>query len=129
MAPAGVETDGLYYFCTVNHQVETRVSGIKDFFEMNRRERRGTIVVLAVIALLLAATVALRCCRADAVPAAVTDIRQLEAEADSTADVSSPSPERDKPAKSPSKKKRRPSTPKKPKPAPAPRRLDPVPQI
>ena len=105
------------------------VGTIKEFFEMKRHERRGAIVVLALIAVLLAATCVVRCSRESVKPVPTVDIRQFEAEADS-ATVIDTKPSSKK--KATPKTKRRHSSPKpsKPsKPAPAPRRLDPVPQI
>lgn len=96
---------------------------------MKRHERRGAIVVLVLIALLLATTCVMRCHREAATPVPTEDIRQFEAEADS-ATISSPKPSAKKPASSKKKRRHGSSKPSKPsKPAPAPRRLDPVPQI
>lgn len=108
------------------------MAGIKDFFEMRRHERRGTIVVLALIAVLLAATAILRCCN-DPVPVAQPfDIQQFEADIDSSAAVIKHTDKSSRPKHSRAKKKsqRKPS-PAKPKPKPdhQPRRLDPVPQF
>ena len=99
---------------------------IKEFFEMKRHERRGSIMVLVLIAALLVATFVVRNCRGTEQPVPVVDIRQFEAEADS-ATLTVPKPAHKQPA--PARKKRRHKAPKPPKPAPAPRRLDPVPQI
>ncbi len=97
---------------------------------MSRNERRGAIAVLALIAAVLVATCAVRCSREQVPPVPTTvDIRQFEAEVDSSA-IRHSGPKHKKPAAP--KKKRHPATskPRKPsKPAPAPRRLDPVPQI
>lgn len=96
---------------------------------MKRHERRGAIVVLALIAVLLAATCVVRCDRDSVQTVPTVDISQFEAEADSTVVINTkPSSKK----KATPKTKRRHSSPKpsKPaKPAPAPRRLDPVPQI
>ena len=104
---------------------------VRDYFEMTRHERRGAIVVLALIAAVLAATCLMRSTdETEQLPAStVTDIQQFEAEADSAALVVPKSLPRHPAVQ---KKKRRPasSQPTRPsKPAPAPRRLDPVPQI
>ena len=99
---------------------------IKEFFEMKRHERRGSIVVLALIAVLLAATFVVRNCHQAEQPVPVVDIRQFEDEADSAV-LTVQKPAHKKPATT--RKKRRHSAPKPSKPAPAPRRLDPVPQI
>lgn len=98
----------------------------KEFFEMKRHERRGTIMVLALIAVLLAVTFVVRNCRGVEQPVPMEDIRQFETDADSTT-LMVPKPAHKKPAAS--RKKRRHAAPKPSKPAPAPRRLDPVPQI
>ena len=110
----------------------SEVAMIKDFFEMTRHERRGAIVVLVTIALLLAATCFTRYHRRTEVPQQADVIRQFEAELDSSAvDISKPvlekaagpegkhhkaSPKRSKPAHSP-------------KPSPSSRPMEPVPQI
>lgn len=104
---------------------------VKEYFEMSRHERRGAIMVLILIALLLVATFAVRSCRQSASP--VQDealIRQFETEADTTTLMaphkkSFPKPSPNTPRKSHPKKKRHPVGPKRP---PAPR-LDPVPQF
>lgn len=93
---------------------------------MTRHERRGAIVVLVFIALLLAATCIARCNREVVPTVPSADIRQFEAESDSSV-VTLPAHDRKKPTVK--KKRRRHATPKPSKPAPAPRRLDPVPQI
>ena len=60
------------------------MNGLKESFRMSRRERRGTIVILALIAVLLVSTQAVRSCGKDrAVPLQVTEIEQFEADADS----------------------------------------------
>ena len=101
---------------------------IKDFFEMTRHERRGAIMVLVIIAALLVATFAVRNCHETVPPVTSVDIRQFEAEADSSNLIPPATPPKPEKSVTP-KKKRRHATPKSPKPAPAPRRLDPVPQI
>ncbi len=105
---------------------------IKDFFEMTRHERRGAIVVLVTIALLLAATCFTRCRHRAEVPQQADVIRQFEAELDSsTVDISKPHPEK---AARPDGKHRK-ASPKRskpahsPKPSPSPRPMEPVPQI
>ena len=104
---------------------------LKEFFEMTRHERRGSIIVLALIALLLAATVAVRSCRHSAEQ--VQDeavIRQFENEADTAIlfaphKKTLPKPTFNDQRKSKSKKRSRPAAPK----PSHERRLDPVPQI
>lgn len=107
------------------------VGMIKDFFDMTRHERRGTIVILVIIALSLAAMSVLRCHRpADVSPEVTNAVRQFEAEVDSSAvEVDKPSPKKSvKPEKKHRKSKS--SHPSKtPKPKPEPRRMDPVPQF
>lgn len=92
---------------------------------MKRHERRGTIIVLALIALLLAATWAMRRCGTPDVPTPAVELLQFEAEADSSTITVSKS---SRPPKQHSKK-RRAKSPKKPKPSPEPRRVDPVPRF
>ncbi len=97
---------------------------MRDLFEMTRRERRGTIVVLALIAVLLAATVAVRSCR----PA--QQIYFPTEELMITDTTTTPVPDKSgRPAKHAKTKKHYPKSPKKSKPSPEPRRLDPVPQF
>ena len=108
-----------------------KMSRIKEYFEMTKHERRGAIMLLALIAMLLVATFAVRSCRQSASP--VQDealIRQFETEADTTTLMaphkkSFPKQDPNTPMKSVPKKKRHPVDPK---PSPA-RRLDPVPRI
>ena len=120
--PSGI--NALCYFCIIPEN--SIVAKIKDFFEMKRHERRGSIVVMAIIALILVATCYVRSCRGGDSTLSSVDIRQFEAEADTTT-ITHPKPEHKKPAAAP--KKRRHSSPKPSKPAPAPRRLDPVPNF
>ena len=96
---------------------------------MSRRERRGTIVVLAVIAILLAGTQIYRSCGKDTItPLQATEINQFEAEAD-TAALTVGKAKKD--AKKHHSKRSVPprKTPKKPQPKKPARRLDPVPQF
>ena len=104
------------------------MKGMKELFDMTRHERRGSIVVLVLIALLLALTCVLKCNRGTTqlIQNEAVEMRQFEAEVDSTT-VETPKQAPDKPA-SPKKKRHR-ATPKPPKSSPEPRRLDPVPQI
>ena len=98
----------------------------QDFFAMTRHERRGTIALMALIALVLAVTALLRfCAPAPQVEVQHDDIEQFEQQID-TIQPSAPHHEkRKKPAAS--RKRHRPA--KQPKSPPQPRRLDPVPQI
>lgn len=99
---------------------------------MSRRERRGAIVVMALIALLLVLTVAVRSCSGRMPEEVVSaDLPQFEAQVDSAM-----SHENDKTSstvakkKSSSKRKKpRPHADKKPKPSPGTRPLNPVPQF
>ncbi len=99
-----------------------------DLMEMNKRQRRGAIVVLAVIALLLVATVAVRSCRAT-VPHEVVnvDLQQFEAQADSSASPADVRPV--KKATPTTRKPRRSRHPKPPRPSREPRPVEPVPQF
>lgn len=103
----------------------------KDFLTMTRRERRGFIVVLVLIALLLAGTAIVRSCRGHEMVGVVqAEVEQFEAEADSAATATvTPSREtRKTPAEAPRRSSRR-KADKKSKPSPAPRPIDPVPQF
>ena len=99
---------------------------LKEFFDMKRHERRGTIVLLALITALLAVTVLVRDCSPSSATVSEADIRQFEAEADTTTTIMV-KPSRD--TKAPKHHHRRHSAPKKNKPSQEPRRLDPVPQF
>ena len=99
----------------------------KSYFEMTRRQRRGTIVVLVVIALLLALMAVLRTVKTDAVdPVAGIELQQPDSAADSAA-VKDISPQRSHKSKASGKHRRHPA--KKTKPNRQPHRLDPVPQF
>lgn len=94
---------------------------------MTKRERRGTIVVLSLIAVILATSLLMRTRRSSA-PVAGTDavtLQAFEAQADSAVVTVNP-PVRHKSDKKKSHKRR---GAKKSKPADKPRRLDPVPQF
>ena len=121
---------------TVREQFLILMKGIKDLLTMTRRERQGTIALLAVIALLLVVTLAVRSCRQEpsAEPPRV-EVQQFEAEVD-TVDATvkekaakqqaGPSNQQADPSKRSLKRFRH---PKRTKPAHAPRPLDPVPGI
>ncbi len=104
----------------------------KDFFSMTRRERRGTIVVLAFIAIIMAITWLAKHSQPAMDAQAAIEVRAFETQVDSilSADHQSKRPPRhDK-----SKKKKDPSHRAKPKKRPgskpaAPRRVDPVPRF
>lgn len=99
----------------------------KQYFEMTRRQRFGTIVVLIVIAVLLVMTVVVRSCRIDGVdPVPLSELQQFEAQVDSAAVTTSDSKPVSKP-KSRSKRHTKPA--RKAKPSHQPRRLDPVPEF
>ena len=98
----------------------------QDFFGMTRHERRGTIALLTLIALVLAVTALLRLCSpAPQVELQHDDVELFEQQIDSI----QPSAPAHKKHKNPAttRKPQRPS--KHPKSPPQPRRLDPVPQI
>ena len=99
---------------------------------MTRRERQGTLVVLAVIALLLIATMAVRSCRGnEVVDAQAVQVHEFESDVDSSGvsiekNVARAREKKAKPPTAPRKKKNgnRPSSPSS-----RPRPLDPVPQF
>ena len=94
---------------------------------MSRRERRGTIVILVLMAVLLVSTLAVRSCGKDrAVPLQATEIEQFEADADSVT-FTIDKTEKKQPHHKKGKKQRK--SPSKPRPEKTPRRLDPVPQF
>lgn len=95
---------------------------------MTRRERRGTIVVLVLLALVLAGSLATRSCH-DAAYEGVdkAEIQRFERDIDSSAVIVS-KPHRDKRLKNKKTRKRR-SPSSSPKPAKQPRHIDPVPQF
>ena len=103
---------------------------MKDFFDMTRQERRGTIVLLALIALILLSTVFVRSCKADAPTGMVdTALVRFETEIDSARyHVREPSPTK-KPHVNKHKSKKPKPSPHRSKPAPEPRRMDPVPRF
>ncbi len=118
----------------VREQFLILMKGLKDILTMSRRERQGTIALLAVIALLLVATVVVRSCRHEStVDPPRVEVQQLEADVD-TVDVvvkekaikrqDGPSKQQESPSKRSPKRFRH---PKRTKPAHAPRPLDPVP--
>lgn len=121
------------YFCGAIYDGKCIMGNLKDFWTMTRRERQGTIIVLAVIALLLVSTMAVRSCNHSQEVVGVQSARVLEFEAD----VDSMNVTVEKKAQRAHGKKAKPkSTPRKKKdksrpsaPSPQPRPLDPVPQF
>lgn len=110
------------------------MNGFKDFFTMTRNERRGTIVVLVLIALLLVGSMAARSCRQEVpvVEAQSDDLERFDTETDT---LSSPAAGfrktmRDSTRRSHHRHGKKHKSNDKPKSAkPAPRRMDPVPQF
>ena len=101
-----------------------------DFFVMTRRERRGTIVVLLLIAMILISTVAVRSCRSQ-VPSEIqqADMVQFESSIDSARNqVTKTAPAKKSHATKRKSQKKKPS-PRPSKPASRPQRMDPVPQF
>ena len=107
------------------------MSGWKNFFAMTRRERRGTIVVLAVIAMLTVATLAQRSCRDDVPRQAAQQAELLEFEqlADSARLTVQPSKSKRGPKDRHAKRARKAKGDKHKKSPVAPRPVDPVPQF
>ena len=101
---------------------------IKNLFVMSRHERMGSMVVLLLIALLLAATALVRSCdHGEPTLVNVADINEFDKQTDTAmVDVVTPKPAR-KHHKDKPKRHHRPAG--SPKPEPAPRRVDPVPQF
>lgn len=100
---------------------------MKRLLDMTKRERRGTILVLLLIAVILVTSLLMRT-RRDSAPVAGTDavtLQAFEAQADSAVVTVNP-PVRHKTDRKKSHKRR---AAKKAKPADKPRRLDPVPQF
>lgn len=100
---------------------------MNDLFEMTRRERQGTIVVLVIIALLLAGTMVVRHCHHASPELQKSSIEQFESEADSSLLIAPTKPS--DAHKSKPKKQSRKRQPKKSKSAKQPRHIDPVPQF
>lgn len=94
-------------------------------FDMTRRERQGTIVVLAAIALLLACTVAVRYCHEPSPELQQSEILKFESEADTSLLVVPSKPTK---THKPKKKSRKHHSPKK-KQDKQPRHIEPVPQF
>jgi len=105
------------------------MSGLKQLFQMSRRERRGTIVILAAIAVLLVGSQVYRSCVKDTItPIPATGINQFEAEADSAA-LTVGRAKKDAKKHHPKRSGSRRKSPKSPRPEKPARRLDPVPQF
>lgn len=114
----------LCYFCLM-----IQMNDMKGFFKMTRRERRGTIVLLVLLALVMAGTLANRSCR-DAVPEDVKTAEMLmfESEIDSSK-VTVPKSQKKKRSPNKKSKKRRTPPSSSPKPNKPPRPIDPVPRF
>ncbi len=96
------------------------------FLEMTKRERRGTIIVLAVIALLMACTFAVRYCHNEPSPdLQQNEMQKYESEADTSLLVFPAKPKKTHKSKKKTHKKH----PPKSKPDNRPRHIDPVPQF
>lgn len=98
-------------------------------WQMTKRERRGTIVVLVVIALLLGMALTVRYCRDEPV-VETTELQRFRYEVDTVAVPEKPT----KSHKTPTGKKHAPRhkkqpKPDKPKPSAPPRPIDPLPQF
>lgn len=105
------------------------MSKIKDFFEMSKRERIGTIVVLVLLTIIMVATVLQRSCEpSPPVIEHMDELERFETEADSAV-VTSVKPKGTKRTKSKSAKKGRHHAPKKDKQPRGPHPIDPVPQF
>ena len=103
---------------------------LKEPFQMSRRERRGTIVVLTLIAVILVGTLVVRSCGKGQSGSFVTpdEIEQFEATADSVT-ITVEKPTKKKKRQHTKRTNQRRSDPKKSRPEDKPRRLDPVPQF
>lgn len=106
------------------------MKGLKELFQMSRQERRGTIVVLALIAVLLVGTLVVRSCGKDRSGYIVEqdEIEQFEAATDTVTVTVEKTLKKKKRQHTKRTKKHR-SAPKKSRPEDKPRRLDPVPQF
>lgn len=105
------------------------MSSLKQLFQMSRRERRGTIVILAAVAVLLVGAQAYRSCVKDTVPPLqTTEINQFEVEADTTT-LTVGYAKKDAKKHHPKRSGQRRRSPKGPRPEKPARRLDPVPQF
>lgn len=110
------------------------MSDSRKLWQMTKRERRGTIVVLVVIALLLGLATSLRYCRDESV-VETTELQRFRSEVDTVAAPEKPSKSPKAPAgkKHAPKHKKQPKSdkpkPDKPKPSSQPRPIDPLPQF
>ena len=96
---------------------------------MTRRERRGTIVVLIVIALLLGLAVSMRYCRDEPV-VETPELQRFRSEVDTVTAPEQPSGKHKTPSgKKPVHKRKKQPKPDKPKPPAQPRPIDPLPQF
>lgn len=105
------------------------MSNTKDFWQMTRRERRGSIVVLVFIAVLLAATAAVRSCRTGEVTP-VEHLQRFEQQIDSSSiDTEDHKSAPEKKRKAPAERRKPKSKPVKQKPKREPLPMEPVPQF
>ena len=96
---------------------------------MSRRERRGTIVILAAVAVLLVGAQVYRSCVKDTItPIPATGINQFETETDTTT-LTVGYAKKDAKKHHPKRSSSRRKSPKGPRPEKPARRLDPVPQF
>lgn len=105
---------------------------MSDFWSMTRRERQGTVIVLAVIALILVSTMAVRSCswqESDEVQA--VQVQEFEADVDSTVVTVEKKARRtrDEKTKRKPKPRKKKDTDRRSAPSSQPRPLDPVPQF
>ena len=122
MIKSGVKYRNLDYICA-RYKMSEKLKGL---FEMSRRERRGTVVLLLLMAAVIAVS-AIVGLKKEAPPADVVRIEAFDAETDSTVLIV------EKPARRHHEKhrrsgKHRPAKKNKPT-SDKPRRLDPVPQF
>lgn len=105
------------------------MSSLKQLFQMSRRERRGTIVILAAITVLLVGSQVYRSCVKDTIaPLPATEINQFETETDTTT-LTVGYAKKDAKKHHPKRSSSRRRSPKGPRPEKPARRLDPVPQF
>lgn len=97
---------------------------------MTRRERRGTVVVLLLIALLLVGSLSTRSCRSgEEYRLNDAEIQQFEESLDSAVVIESKHAKKRKSDTTKRKRRHRGPSHKKSKPAAEPQRMDPVPQF
>ena len=103
---------------------------MKDLFDMTRQERRGTILLLALIAVVLVGTLCVRSCYAHGDEFQYSSaVQEFEADIDSShVTVSAPATHKAKEKKRSAKKQHK-KEPDSKRHDHSPRRLDPVPQF